>query len=279
MTNYEGPQRSVTERITLASGILGIGIVLYTIALSIYRLYFHPLARFPGPIACRISAIPSVIWTLKGRLPMETKLLHDKYGSIIRLSPNELSFNSVRAWTDVYGHRVGRPDLNKDPIHVGAVDPMPGVSTISMADRATHARQKKALSYGFSKQALWSQEEIVNGFVTKLMNIFHGYEKSGEAFDIVKWMNFITFDVIGDLAFGESFGCLDKGEFHFWIKLIFEAVKAGAIQQATRRFASPGSATQKWLMSLMPSELSKNRADHLTFSREKVMKYVMPAVL
>jgi len=58
---------------------------------------------------------------------METKKLHDKYGSIIRLSPNELAFNSAQAWIDVYGHRVGRLDLQKDPIHVGAVDPIPGV--------------------------------------------------------------------------------------------------------------------------------------------------------
>jgi len=71
--------------------------------------------------------MPTVIWTLQGRLPMETKKLHDKYGSIIRLSPNELAFNSAQAWIDVYGHRVGRLDLQKDPIHVGAVDPIPGV--------------------------------------------------------------------------------------------------------------------------------------------------------
>ena len=206
---------------------------------------------------------------------METKKIHDKYGPVIRLSPNELSFNTTQAWTDIYGHRNGRIDLSKDPIHVGAVDPMPGVSTISMADHATHARQRKALSHGFSKKALWSQEEIVNDFVTKLMDNFHRFAKTGEKVDIVKWFNFITFDVIGDLSFGESFGCLEKGDFHFWITLIFEAVKAGAIQQATRRFAKPGSTTQQFLMNLIPKELAKRRADHLAYSRKKVMKYVL----
>jgi cytochrome P450 len=253
-------------------GLLFAVICVYTLSTIVYRLILHPLAKFPGPKFNAISSLPTVIWTLQGRLPMETKKLHDKYGSIIRLSPNELSFNSARAFTDVYGHRPGRPDLNKDPIHVGAVDPIPGVQTISMADRENHARQRKALSHGFSKQALWSQEEIVNGFVTKLMDQFHKFAESGEVFDIVKWLNFITFDVIGDLTFGESFGCLDRGEFHFWIKLIFEAVKAGAIEQATRRFATPGSATQTWLMKFIPNELRKNRADHLAFSREKVMR-------
>jgi cytochrome P450 len=216
--------------------------------------------------------MPGVIWTLKGRMPMETRKLHDRYGPVVRLSPNELSFTSVQAWTDIYGHRSGRTDLSKHPIHVGAVDPMPGVSTISMADHATHARQRKALSHGFSKKALWEQEDIVNGFVTKLMDNIHGFAKRGETFDIVKWFNFITFDVIGDLSFGESFGCLDRGDFHFWITLIFDAVKAGAIEQASRRFAAAGSPTQKWLQSWAQGDLAKRRADHLAYSKKKVMK-------
>jgi hypothetical protein len=83
----------------------------------------------------------------------------------------------------------------------------------------------------------------------------------------------VSFDVIGDLAFGESFGCLERGDFHFWITVIFDAVKAGAIEQATRRFAAPGSALQGFLMRFIPGGLRKRRADHLDYSRTKVMKY------
>jgi cytochrome P450 len=214
-----------------------------------------------------------VIWVLKGRLPFETRKLHDKYGPVVRIAPNELAFNTPQAWQDVYGHRTGRPDLEKHPIHVGAVDPVPGVSTISMADRENHARQKKALSHGFSKKALWEQEDIVQGFVDKFIGWCHLYAAKGEAFDIMKYYNFLTFDVIGDLSFGESFGCLERGDFHFWIQLIFDAVKAGAIEQASRRFATPGSWLQLRLQRLFQGPLTKQRAAHLSYSREKVMRY------
>jgi cytochrome P450 len=121
---------------------------------------------------------------------MNTRILHDKYGSVVRLSPNELAFNSVQAWTDIYGHRTGRRDYAKDPIHVGAVDPMPGVSTISMADHDTHARQRKALSYGLSKKALWEQEDIMQEYVDKLMGNFQTFARQPTVpFDIVKWFN------------------------------------------------------------------------------------------
>ena len=218
--------------------------------------------------------MPGVIWTLQGRLPFETRRLHDKYGPVVRLSPFELAFNSSTAWQDIYGHRNGRQDLDKHPIHVGAVDPMPGVSTISMARTEEHDRQRRALSHGFSKKALWDQEAGVNAFVTKLIDNMHSFARKGEAFDIVKWFNFVTFDVIGDLSFGESFGCLERGDFHFWITLIFDAVKAGAIEQASRRFATAGSSTQRWLQKWSQGDLAERRASHLAYSREKVMRSV-----
>ena len=210
---------------------------------------------------------------------METRRLHDKYGPVVRLSPEELTFNTAAAWNDIYGHRNGRQDLEKHPIHVGAVDPVPGVSTISMADHDNHARQRKALSHGFSKKALWEQEDIVQDFVTKLINNVHRFAEKREVFDIVKWFNFVTFDVIGDLSFGESFGCLERGDLHFWIQLIFDAVKAGAIEQASRRFATAGSFIQQSLMKYTQGDLARRRADHLAYSREKVMKCIKSSVM
>jgi hypothetical protein len=128
------------------------------------------------------------------------------------------------------------------------------------------------LSYGFSKKALWEQESIIQEFVNRLQKNFNRFADEDEVFDTVRWFNYITFDVIGDLSFGESFGCLAEGQYHSWIPIIFDAVKAGAIEQTKRRFATPGSSTQQWLMSLIPNELRKRRRDRLPYSREKLMK-------
>jgi len=62
-----------------------------------------------------------------------------------------------------------------------------------MSDHDNHARQRKALSYGFSKKALWEQEDIIHEFVDKLMNNFHDFAAKNESFDIIKWLNFFTY--------------------------------------------------------------------------------------
>jgi hypothetical protein len=78
-----------------ASGILAVSWLCYSI---IYRLYFHPLAKFPGPILNALSPVPGIVSLLRGRIPLDNKVLHDKYGSVVRVSPTELSYSSAQAW-------------------------------------------------------------------------------------------------------------------------------------------------------------------------------------
>ncbi|KAF2841015.1 cytochrome P450 monooxygenase [Patellaria atrata CBS 101060] len=255
----------------IALGSLFSGFI-YLVGLITYRLYFHPLAKFPGPKANAISPIPGIRSLLRGRLPLDNKLLHDKYGSVVRVSPNELSYNSTQAWEDIYGHRQGLQNMHKDPIHVGSVDPIPGVTTLTMADDANHARQRRALAYSFSQKALEGQEPIVRGYVDTFVRKLGDMGKRDEEFNMVNWLNFTTFDIIGDLAFGEPFGCLAQGAFHEWVALIYETVKAGAIEQATRRFATAGSPVQNFLLSLVPKDIRYRRRQHLLQSKEKVLR-------
>lgn len=254
--------------------LLGIAFILVYVTVGvIYRLYFHPLARFPGPKLHAISSFPSVFSLLRGRLPLENKLLHDKYGSVVRVSPNELAFNSVQAWEDIYGFKTGgRQNMHKDPIHVGSVDPLPGATTLTMADDQNHTRQRRALAHSFSERALRDQEYIIQHYVDKLVESFQRMATTGKELNLVNWLNFTTFDIIGDLAFGEPFGCLDLGAFHSWVALIYETVKVGALEQATRRLAEAGSWWQTTLMNLIPGDLRQRRRNHLIYSRDKVMQ-------
>ncbi|EME77267.1 uncharacterized protein MYCFIDRAFT_191444 [Pseudocercospora fijiensis CIRAD86] len=245
---------------------------LLALLVIVYNLYFHPLAKFPGPRLNAASSLPGIFALLKGRLPLENKKLHEKYGSVVRVSPNELCFNSVQAWEDIYGHRPGHTNMHKDPIHVGSVEAVQGVSTLTMSDDENHARQRRALAHSFSQKALLEQEYIVKRYVDQLIVNMKRMADDDEAFNLVNWLNFTTFDIIGDLAFGEPFGCLDLGRFHEWVALIYETVKAGAIEQATRRFAAAGSLTQRILFNMIPARVRGYRSEHLRRSRAKCLQ-------
>lgn len=68
----------------------------------VYNLYFHPLARFPGPSVWCALRLPFLKTILSGKLPYAVKAYHDQYGPVVRVAPDELSFNDSAAWRDIY---------------------------------------------------------------------------------------------------------------------------------------------------------------------------------
>lgn len=247
---------------------LFIGYIFYLVCLALYRLYLHPLSRFPGPRLHAISPIPVVYYLIKGRLPFNNRLLHDIYGPVVRIAPNELSFNSARAWEDIYSFKPGDAYMQKDPIHLGSADPLNGFNPITLAKGAEHARQRRALSYAFSEKALREHESLIQSHVDKLIAILR--EREGEEIDLVNWLSMTVLDIISDLAHGESFDCLGKGSLGVWSNLNFETFRIAALEQATRRVAEVGSWLQRLLMALTPHSMRQQRHDHLAVSREQI---------
>ena len=66
---------------------------------------------------------------------------------------------------------------------------------------------------------------------------------------MVKWYNYCAFDVVGDLACGESFGCLDRDEYHDWVEVIIHHFKAAIIMTAYKYYP--------WSYRLVSRQVSK----------------------
>jgi hypothetical protein len=55
------------------------------------------------------------------------------------------------------------------------------------------------------------QEHILQGYVDKFIEKLRELSHTNKPANMVSWYNFCTFDIIGDLSFGEPFGCLEEG--------------------------------------------------------------------
>lgn len=79
-----------------------------------YSVFFHPLSSFPGPTWGRFTRIPFWISSIMRNQAEWMLKLHEKYGPVVRISPNELSYTDAQAWKDIYGYQKGR-DENAKP--------------------------------------------------------------------------------------------------------------------------------------------------------------------
>ena len=206
---------------------------------------------------------------MRGKLPHWVKGLHDRYGSdVVRISPTELSFINASAWNDIHTHRAGHQDFEKDLTVYGK--PPNGVASLLTASHDDHSRMRRVLEHSFTSKAFKEQEPVVLSYVDNLISSLHEQVKGptqGKV-DVVKWFNWMSFDIIGDLAFGESFDCLKNERYHPWVEMIFGNLKGIALLSACNRF----SALRRILPQLIPKSLIKMKDDHWAYTGEKIAR-------
>ncbi|KAJ6036424.1 hypothetical protein N7540_000703, partial [Penicillium herquei] len=195
----------------------------------VYNALISTLRSYPGPKLWAISNIPSSISILRGKSHLDILKLHEKYGSVIRVGPNELFFNSPQAFQDIYGIRPGKPQFAKAPSFYGSK--MNGVrdSIAGYLNNEAHSGQRRLLSHAFSDRCLRDQEEGIVTFIDLLISRLRERTKKGPENkaqeDMMSWFNFTTFDITGDLMFAETFDCPKDSKLHPWISLICATVK------------------------------------------------------
>ncbi|KAH8666879.1 cytochrome P450 [Xylariales sp. PMI_506] len=201
---------------------IGVGLIavgLYWLGRCIYLLYFHPLAKYPGP---KVAAITDLWWVwmiTSGRGPQILVEAHKKYGDVIRICPNQLSFTSPQSYQDIYGHvSKGRGRFLKTDFY----DSGKGLARITaVRDPEAHARQRKALSHAFSAKALREQESLIQQYVELFIK---------------------QLGALGDLSFGESFEGVAQGRTHYWVSIILDGVRFQQLQSVQRQVPFLGLA-------------------------------------
>ncbi|GME64949.1 hypothetical protein AJ79_03600 [Neofusicoccum parvum] len=249
--------------------VVGLGALLavYSVGWMLYNLYFHPLSSFPGPFEARATRIWYCRKLLSGSVSFEIGKLHEKYGDVVRIAPDELSFNDPKAWDDIYGYRPGKGEIVKDPVFYDVTSS--GKLSIIGSDTKRHGELRRLMAHGYSDRALRDQLPVIKSYADLLFAKLRHLSETGKPVDMVKWYNFLTFDVIGDLAFGESFDCLKNSEYHSWISIVFDNIKLSAYLRCTQYYPS---IVRPLLRLFIPRHLTAHRAGHMKLTREKAMR-------
>ncbi|KFA73875.1 hypothetical protein S40288_00867 [Stachybotrys chartarum IBT 40288] len=218
-----------------AAGLALFAFVAYFLIKGIYNVYFHPLNTIPGPKLYAFTDFLYLYHLVRGEWPLVLRTFHEQYGEVVRYAPGGVSFITVDGWKDIYGHKN---DASRNYAKCPKTVPSgpSGHSNIIKCNDDDHKRMRRLLSHAFSEKALRSQEDIMKHYIDIFINKLDQKERDGEVIDIVKWFNYLTFDLIGDLAFGQPFGCLEGGGYHPWVAMIFSSVRVMTLGQVIRKY-------------------------------------------
>ena len=228
----------------------------------VYNLYLHPLRRIPGPKLYAVSRIPWISDWLSGILHASVQRIHEEYGSVVRIAPDEVSFINSWAWNDIYGPK-GAKFVERDRKWYANLTE--GQDDIIVAKEADHLRFRKIFGPAFNDRALRENEGVVMRTIDLLMLRLKGHakENNGTA-DMTKWYNWATFDIIGSLVYGKSFGCLEKSDYHPWLKVVLQNIRLSSYGALLERY----SLFKRLLMLFLPRSVLEMRNMHLGVIRD-----------
>ncbi|RMZ74477.1 cytochrome p450 [Pyrenophora seminiperda CCB06] len=247
------PTTTGTNNLLVISAIVTLSLAYLT------RLawQWHRLSHIPGPFFASISNLWLIYHTLKRQLPQAFKKATDKYGPLVRVSPNSLVTSDpeiVRTTTAV------RSPYTRGPWY-DAMKFEPGRDNLfSMRDETRHTKLRAKMAPGYSGKENEGMEACVDEQIARFVHLIErDYVSNADVYrpmDFAEKTQFFTLDVISALAFGGPFGYLteDKDLFDY-IKITTAYIPfmmvLGSVPWVTRVLHS------KLLRGLLPSESDK----------------------
>lgn len=188
--------------------LLFLSLIGYAILRILYTGFTsRSLWSIPGPWHSRFTHLVLKFHIITGRRIHYVDRLHQKYGPVVRIAPDEVAVNDLEGFANI--HKIGGGFL-KSAWYEAAVGREPGI--FAMRDPHLHAARRRLFAQAFSNSAMqrnWAEEihEKARLAVARIKED----ATSGEA-DIMKWWTLMATDVIAHLAFGESFDMLKLGK-------------------------------------------------------------------
>ncbi|KAH7072061.1 cytochrome P450 [Paraphoma chrysanthemicola] len=235
-----------------------------------HSIWFHPLAKYPGPFLARATDFLYWYHWLQGQLPYYAEQAHQRYGPVVRLGPTRISFIEPEVWRDLHGHKTASKTLQvvKDPAMYVDSPHLTEHSLLSEANDDKHGRLRKIFSHGFSDRALKAQEHLIRAHVDKLVSNIHREASQNNEIDVVKYFNCATFDIIGELSFGESLGLLENSELNAWVESILYGLEDAAFYSLLLEYPLLGRIVNFFLSEKMKEASAKNAK----YSEDRVRK-------
>ncbi|KAK8057947.1 cytochrome P450 [Apiospora saccharicola] len=212
---------------------LAILVTIYVVTLSVYRLFLHPLARFPGPKLAAVTRYYEAYFDVlqEGQYTFKIAELHKKYGPIVRISSYELHVNDPAFHEKLY-RQEGRWDKYGWAVNAFGTH---GAS-ISKVPHDLHKARRQPLNPFFSKTKVVAREDFINRNIAvlcdRLSQFANTAEKTKTVVDLGAAISALSRDVACEFILDRKYAHLERQDFHVGVTNMLQS--AGPIWRITK---------------------------------------------
>ncbi|KAI1326979.1 putative benzoate 4-monooxygenase cytochrome P450 [Xylariaceae sp. FL0255] len=168
------------------------------------------LRKFPGPRSFAVTKWRLAYADYTGKRTAIINTLHQRYGSAVRVGPNEISFNSLSALRTIYGAGSGfeRTEFYRQFDNYGRQN------MFTFKSAKMHGERKKIIAHPYSKSSVLASngvaKRVIEGNVRAFLNLL-GERREGKgglalALDIFPILHWFSMDSITGFVYGPNYG-------------------------------------------------------------------------
>ncbi|KAL9112104.1 MAG: hypothetical protein Q9227_003481 [Pyrenula ochraceoflavens] len=231
--------------------LLFSSVAVYLVSLAFFRLFLHPLAKFPGPKFAALSRNYEAYFDVikNGQFTFKIADLHKQYGPIVRISPYEIHINDPNFYEKLYRQDGvwNKYDWSYDAF--GAPS-----STICTIEHHAHRWRRAPLNAYFSKISVANKQSMIHSRVEKLRTRIEHLAAGEAVFNLSAAVTAYTIDISTEFVMARSYNCLDHSDFNEPLMNMLQA--SGAMWRASKhlRFLGP-------MMKAMPLRILEKSGD------------------
>ncbi|KAL3420108.1 cytochrome P450 [Phlyctema vagabunda] len=176
---------------------------------SIYRLSLHPLSHIPGPLLPKITSLWLHYHAYIGDEATVIHHAHMKYGTLVRVSPNEVDISDADSITPIYVSKGGFPKAS-----CYANFDIDGHKTIfSTTDSEHRAPRAKAVVPMFSTKSIRDNEAALYGCVNRMIERMQEEAETGRPVNVLNLSRSLAVDAVSTHLFQQNYnGTSEKGK-------------------------------------------------------------------
>jgi hypothetical protein len=234
-----------------------VSAVVYFVLWGIYARTLHPLAKIPGPFWPSISRTWLMWHHHKGDIEIIERVLHEKYGPILRIAPDEVVVSDPKYLPQIYP--IQKPLEKTDwyrPWRPQGLNSQPDLFT--QTNEKAHSAYRKIVGGVYSFSSIAKNEPGMDAILELFMERLGSFADGKEAFDFGLWLEMLvvyyqriiivpvltllrySFDNVGVALFGQAFGFLKNSiDYHDYIHSVHLAMPFLTLLTVTPYYIRP----------------------------------------
>jgi cytochrome P450 len=209
-------------------GFVLVGAASFIFLRTVYRLYFHPLSKIPGPkLAAATHLYEFYYYVVRpGMFLFQMEKMHQQYGRctlpfpsgpalrhppgpIVRINPREVHVIDPEFYDEIYASSSRKRDQDAKFVSVFGVPD----SMVATVGHEHHRFRRGILNEFFSKRSVLGLSELIEERIQKLMRRFEEIQRQQTVVRLDDAFAALTADIITSYCFGRHWGFLEDENF------------------------------------------------------------------